>query len=126
MHGSAAVSAVVADVRASTGGGSIGLMSADPHRVDAEYWWTISNTAMSEAEAIATARDIQERYPHVYAEAVDPTCWLTLHMDRWTVQTLRDGIELLAAQGREGLALLDTFDSWLSQARQQAERSSDE
>jgi hypothetical protein len=48
------------------------LMDADPHRVDEDHWWTISVTAMSEADAIASARHIQERLPYVYPDAVDP------------------------------------------------------
>jgi hypothetical protein len=101
-------------------------MNADPHHVDVDHWWTISHSAMSEAEAVAIAREIRERYPHVYADAMDPATWLTLHIDRWTVHMLRDGVELLVARGRGSEAMLETFDDWLSQARPQAESSSDE
>jgi hypothetical protein len=90
-------------------------MSADPHRVDEDHWWTISVTAMSEAEAIAAAREIRERFPHVYADAVDPRFFMTTHTDRSTTQLLRDGLAALAAEGRDCGSMIEIIDSWLAQ-----------
>lgn len=71
---------------------------------------------MSEAEAVIAARDITQRFPHVHASPIDPKFFMTLHADRWTVQLLRDGVQLLAAQGRHCRAMLELFESWLHQA----------
>lgn len=93
-------------------------MNTDPHHVDEDRWWTISVTAMSEAQAIAAAREIQERFPAVYADAVDPRFFMTMHTDRSTTQLLRDGLSTLAVEGRDCGSMIEIIDSWLAQADQ--------
>lgn len=87
-------------------------MTAD----DPSTWWTISVTSMNRDQATAAANLIRERFPHVYADPVDPKRMMTLHTDRWTTQLLRDGVAELAARGRESGSMLEFFDEWLAQA----------
>jgi hypothetical protein len=91
-------------------------VSIDPHEINPDHWWTISNTAMSKAQALAAAQQIEERFPDVGALAVDPRRSLTLHMDRSTVELLREGLAELVAAGRDGSLMIEILDEWLEQA----------
>lgn len=78
---------------------------------------------MSEAQAVVASREIQERFPDVDADALDPRQWMTLHMDRSTVEDLRDCLE---ARGRTGIEdrsfMIDAFAEWLEQAASQEDQ----
>lgn len=71
---------------------------------------------MTEAEAMAAARLIHQTYPDVYADAVDPRHALNLHMDRSTVELLREAAAKFTESRAEAAGIVEIFDEWLAVA----------
>ncbi|MEV0431263.1 hypothetical protein [Micromonospora sp. NPDC050495] len=79
-----------------------------------EEFWTLSTTSMTQQEAEEAARLVQERFPEVFAHAVDPRDWMTLHLDRSTAEMLRDAVAMFVAVGGDAGAMLEEFEGFLA------------
>jgi hypothetical protein len=79
-------------------------------------FWTISTTAMTEAEARGAASLIHQAYPEVFAHPVDPRHSLTVHMGRSTVELLRAAVARFTESKAEAVGIVEIFDEWLSVA----------
>jgi hypothetical protein len=90
----------------------------DPERQRPEDAWTVGTTAMTHAEAEHAAVLIQDQFPEVYAHPVDPHTTMTLHLDRWTAEAIREGLRRLVAAGEDVGNVLEEFDEFLDRARQ--------
>ena len=90
--------------------------NSEHDRHDDSTAWTLSTTSMTEAEATRAAATIRSMFPDVYADPVDPRFSMTLHLDRWTTQLVRDGVARLTAEGRDCGNMLEAFDEWLAHA----------
>lgn len=82
-----------------------------------ENFWTVGTTAMTEDEAEQAAALIEERFPEVDAFAVDPRAFLTLGLDRWTAEMLREAVGRLAGSGSDVGSMLEDLDEILARAR---------
>ena len=89
----------------------------DPERQRPENEWTVCTTAMLQAEAEQAAALIEGQFPEVYASAVNPHTTMTLGLDRWTAEAIREALRRLAASGGDVGNLLEDFDEFLSRAR---------
>lgn len=89
----------------------------DPERERPENHWTLATTAMTQAEAEHAAALIESRFPAVYAFAVDPHTTMTLGLDRWTAEAIREGLRRLVASGGDVGNVLEEFDEFHSPAR---------
>jgi hypothetical protein len=49
----------------------------------------------------------------VYADPVNPRQVMTLHLDRWTAQTLRDALASFVESGACAGSMLEIFEEWL-------------
>ena len=87
---------------------------ADRH--DRSAFWTISTTAMTEAEARGAADMIHQTYPEVLTHPVDPRHALTLHIGRSTVEFLREAVARLTTSQPEAIGMVEIFDEWLAVA----------
>ena len=76
-------------------------------------FWTITTTEMTEEQAKSLADRISAEHPGVYADAVDPSAFFSLHLDRWTTELLRDALLALRARGGEPGGLLEDVSDWL-------------
>src|SRR5260221_3362717 len=85
-------------------------------RDDRSVFWTISTTAMTEAEARVAADMIHQTYPEVLTDPVDPRHALTLHMDRSTVELLREAVARFTASRPEAVGMVEILDDWLAVA----------
>jgi hypothetical protein len=90
-------------------------------RDDRSAFWTISTTAMTEAEARGAASLIHQTYPGVFADPVDPRHSLTLHMGRSTVELLRDVVARFTESKAEAVGIVEIFDEWLAVAAPHSE-----
>jgi hypothetical protein len=77
-------------------------------------YWTVTTMAMTEAEATGAANLIRDAYPEVYADPVNPRQFMTLFLDRWTAQALRDAIAMFTKSGADAGNMLEDFDDWLA------------
>lgn len=69
---------------------------------------------MTEQEAEEAALLIRKRFPEVFADAVDPRDWMTLHLDRSPAEMLRDAIAKFVAMGGDAGNMLEEFDGFLA------------
>ncbi len=83
---------------------------------DRSAFWTISTTAMTEAEARGAASLIHQAYPEVLADPVDPRHALTVHMGRSTVELLREAVAGFTSSKAEAVGMAEIFDEWLAVA----------
>lgn len=88
----------------------------DPERQRPENFWTVSTTAMTQAEAERAAALIEEQFSEVFAQVVDPRSSLTLHLDRWTAEAVREALRRLVEAGGDVGNLLEDFDEFLVHA----------
>ncbi|MFE9689843.1 hypothetical protein [Micromonospora sp. NPDC005806] len=79
-----------------------------------EEFWTLLTTAMTQQEAEEAARLVRERFPEVFADAVDPRDWMTLHLDRSTAEMLRDAVAMFVAVGGDAGGMLEEFEGFLA------------
>ncbi|MFE9957194.1 hypothetical protein [Micromonospora sp. NPDC005299] len=79
-----------------------------------EEFWTLSTTSMSQQEAEEAARLIRERFPEVFVDAVDPRDWMTLHLDRWTAEMMRDAVAMFVSAGGDAGSMLEEFERFLA------------
>lgn len=89
----------------------------DPQRLRPENFWTVSTTAMTQAEAERAAALIEEHFPEVYADAVNPKSFLTMSMDRWTAEAVREALHRFVVAGGDVGNLLEAYDEFLFFAR---------
>src|SRR5260370_24347313 len=83
-------------------------------RDDRSAFWTISTTAMTEAEARGAADMIHQTYPEVLTEPVDPRHALTLHIRRSTVELLPEAVARFTASQPEAVGMVEIFDESLA------------
>lgn len=88
----------------------------DARSSDSADYWTVATTAMRREEAEAAAELITATYPGVLASSINPRYFMSLHMDRWTVQALRDAVALFEASGGDVGSMREQFDEWLAVA----------
>ncbi|MFG3702849.1 hypothetical protein ACGF5C_34070 [Micromonospora sp. NPDC047620] len=79
-----------------------------------EEFWTLSTTSMTQQEAEEAAQLIRERFPEVFANAVDPGDWMTLHLDRTTAEMLRDAVAMFVSAGGDAGNMLEEFERFLA------------
>jgi hypothetical protein len=60
---------------------------------------------------------IEGQFPEVFAQVVDPRSFLTLHLDRWTAEAVREALRRLIEAGGDVGNLLEDFDEFLVHAR---------
>lgn len=87
--------------------------TADSDRHRPENYWTLSTTAMTQAEAAAAARQLTDRLPNVDVDPVNPRHFMTWHMDVDTVCTVRDALAGAVQPGQDVGSLLEECDDWL-------------
>jgi hypothetical protein len=93
----------------------------DAGRQPPKDFWTVGTSAMTAQEAEEAARLIRERFPGVHAFAVDPRSTMTLGMDRWTAEMVREAVARLRAAGGDVGNVLEDFDEFLREAYPYAE-----
>lgn len=79
-----------------------------------EEFWTLSTTSMTQQEAEEAARLVRARFPDVFADAVDPRDWMTIHLDRSTVRMLRDAVAMFVSAGGDSGSMLEEFEEFLA------------
>ena len=79
-----------------------------------EHHWTVWTTPMTEDEADQAAEWIAKTFPAVHAGVADPRSFLTIGMDRGTVELMRAAVALYVSEGGEVGAMLEIFDDWLA------------
>lgn len=89
----------------------------DPERQRPENSWTLTTTAMTQEEAHRAAASIEEQFSEVFAQAVDPRSFLTMHLDRWTAEAVREALRRLVKAGGDVGNLIEDFDEFLGFAR---------
>ena len=85
-------------------------------RQDPSSFWTVGTTAMTESEAVETAEHIARVYPEVHAFALNPRTSMTLALDRWTAEMIRDAVASYVEAGGDAGSMLEWFDEWLARA----------
>lgn len=86
-----------------------------------EEFWTVGTTAMTREEAEEAAQLIATRYVEVHAHAVDPRSFMTLGLDRWTAEMVRNAVARLDALGGDVGGVLELVDEFLAIAYPYAE-----
>lgn len=81
-----------------------------------DAYWSVDLPGLSESGAARLIEHAAEVGVAEGGAAVDPRSWLTLHMDRETVETLAEGLR--AAGGSTGYGLLANCEEWLEAARE--------
>jgi hypothetical protein len=81
-----------------------------------ENSWTVSTTAMTQPEAEQAAALIEGQFSEVFVQAIDPRSFLTLHLDRWTAEAVREALRRLVAAGGDVGNLTQDFDEFLAHA----------
>jgi len=69
---------------------------------------------MTQQEAEEAAQLVRERFPEVFADAVDPRDWMTLHLDRSTAEMLRDAVAIFVSVGGDAGNMLEEFERFLA------------
>lgn len=93
----------------------------DADRQRPENFWTVSTTAMTQTEAEQAAQLIEDRFPEVHAEVIDPRGFMSLALDRWTAEMIREGLVRLRAAGGDVSNMLEELDEFLAYADPYAE-----
>jgi hypothetical protein len=101
----------------ATGTGASEPDSNRDARFRPENFWTLATTAMTRQEAEDAALLISERFEQVHAFAVDPRSSLTLGLDRFTAEMMREALVRLASAGGDIGNMLYDFDEFLAHAR---------
>lgn len=78
--------------------------------------WDVSTSALNREQACEAAAWIRARFPDSYADVVDPTRGLSIVLDRWTAEAIRDGLARVLAAGGDVGSTLEELDDWLSGA----------
>jgi hypothetical protein len=83
-----------------------------------DSYWSVDIPGLTEGQAKAIADNSEGLGYFGTGHAVDPHRWLTMHMDRWTVEFLERAVNDLLKRDvlAEGGGLLETYRGWLQQA----------
>jgi hypothetical protein len=84
------------------------------HRQERATFRSVTTTKMTKEQADAAAQLIQKDFPGVYADPLDPRSFLSLRLDRWSAEVLREGLSRVAAAGGDAGNLLEEFDDFLA------------
>ena len=77
-----------------------------------DYYWSVDIPGLTAGPAALLAdRAIADGYP---ASPVDPRDFLTMHMDRGTVEILRDALTALPGRTGGSQGLLEILSDWLA------------
>lgn len=87
----------------------------------AHMCWDVSTSTLNREQACEAAAWIQATFPGSYADAVDPRSGLSMVLDRWTAEAVRDGLARLVAAGGDVGSMLEELDEWLAAADPYAE-----
>ncbi len=83
-------------------------------RYSPKWFWTLSTTSRTQQEADEAAQLVRKRFPEVFADAVDPRDWMTLHLDRSTAEMLRDAVAMFVSVGGDAGNMLEEFERFLA------------
>lgn len=75
-------------------------------------YWSIDIPGLREGQAAEVAELIQQSDAEIVPTLVDPKLWLTLHLDRETVEAMRDAL-MSTGQTIVTTSLIESFDEWL-------------
>ncbi|MFB6520281.1 hypothetical protein [Streptomyces sp. NPDC056401] len=75
-------------------------------------YWGIDIPGLRKGQAVEVAELIQQSDAEIVPTLVDPKLWLTLHLDRETVEVMRDAL-MSAGQTIVTTSLIESFDEWL-------------
>lgn len=79
-----------------------------------ENFWSVGTTAMTRREAEEAADLIGQRFADVHAFAVNPRSALTLGLDRWTAEVVREALVRYTGPGRDVANLIEDLDAFLA------------
>ena len=80
-----------------------------------DRYWSVDLVGLSEQGANAVVRFAEHAEAGVHGTTVDPTAWLTLHLDRDTVEGLvRALVATEHAGGTVGRSVLEVLEDWLA------------
>lgn len=77
---------------------------------------------MTEEQAAATAAWLNREYG-LTSIVVDPSCWMTLHIDATTVRVLAAATERHPDGGHVAAGMSEEFYSWLTGAGEESDRA---
>jgi len=84
---------------------------ADDEEADFPYW-SIDMPGLDERRAAELADLVRRSDAGIVPTLVDPRLWLTVHLDRETVEVIRDALASAPATATTA-ALVESFDEWL-------------
>ncbi|MFE3514448.1 hypothetical protein [Streptomyces sp. NPDC059166] len=84
---------------------------AEDRDADRPYW-SIDMPGLDEHRAAELAGLVRRSDAGIMATPVDPRFWLTLHLDRETVEVIREALAAAPATAVTA-ALVESFDEWL-------------
>ncbi|MET9592317.1 hypothetical protein ABZY45_15385 [Streptomyces sp. NPDC006516] len=99
------------------------MLMGNDEEADFPYW-SIDMPGLDERRAVELAGLVRQSGAGIEPTLVDPMLWLTLHLDRETVEVVRDALAS-APTTAVTASLVESFDEWLDQSARGGEGGAD-
>ena len=78
-----------------------------------DHYWSVDLVGLTAADARAVVDFASQKLNVVAANAIDPSHWLSLHLDRATAKAIATGLAQIAGQNQSAEGLLEDVTEWL-------------